>query len=153
MQKLLTSLLLLFSICAFAQAPERISYQGVARDNAGLILANQAIGLKIKLRSVSINGTVVYDETHSVSTNAFGLFNVQIGGGVVQSGTFATINWGGNTYYIETLMDATGGTSYTSLGTQQLVSVPYALHSKTSESSGTGNGSNAATLIYTTVGF
>ena len=46
-----------------------MNYQGVARDNAGLELANDAIGLQIKLRSTTSGGAVVYQETHSVTTN------------------------------------------------------------------------------------
>lgn len=138
MKKILLPLLMvqMLLVTALAQAPEKMNYQGVARDNSGNILANQSIGLQIKIRSGSSSGTVVYQETHSVSTNQFGLFNIQIGGGTVQNGTFSNINWGNNTYYSEVLLDATGGTSYVSLGTQQLISVPYALYAKTSGNGG-----------------
>ncbi len=115
---------------AYAQSPEKINFQGVARDNSGNILDNDLIGLRISIRSVSGSGTIVYRETHSVSTNAFGLFNIQIGGGSIVSGTLAGIDWAANNYYVETEMDPAGGSSYTSLGSQQLVSVPYALYAK-----------------------
>jgi len=142
MKKILLSLFAaaLSVATVFAQAPEKMNYQGVARDNSGNVLPNQSVGLQIKLRSGSSGGTVVYQETHAASTNAFGLFNVQIGGGSVESGTFASIAWGTTTYYVEVLMDASGGTSYTSMGTQQLVSVPYALNAKSAANvSGTTN--------------
>jgi hypothetical protein len=147
-------LLLLFAVAlsvatVFAQAPEKMNYQGVARDNSGNVLPNQSVGLQIKLRSGSPGGTVVYQETHATSTNAFGLFNVQIGGGTVQSGTFASIAWGSNSYYVEVLMDASGGTSYTSMGTQQLVSVPYALYAKTSGSGISGSGTTDYLPLWT----
>ena len=119
-----------------AQAPEKINYQGVARDLSGNVLATQPIGLQVILHSGSGSGPVVYQETQTATTNAFGLFNLQIGAGTVQSGTFAGINWGGNSYYVEVAMDATGGTSYTSMGNQQLISVPYALYAKTAGTSG-----------------
>ncbi|MCG3166208.1 MAG: hypothetical protein POELPBGB_01985 [Bacteroidia bacterium] len=132
MKKILLSVftVVLAIATVFAQAPEKMNYQGVARDNSGNVLPNQNVGLQIKLRTGSPGGTVVYQEAHAATTNAFGLFNVQIGGGTVQSGTFASIAWGSNTVYVEVLMDASGGTSYTSMGTQQLVSVPYALNAK-----------------------
>ena len=142
MKKILLSLFAaaLSVATVFAQAPEKMNYQGVARDNSGNVLPNQSVGLQIKLRSGSPGGTVVYQETHATSTNAFGLFNVQIGGGTVQSGTFSSITWGSNSYYVEVLMDASGGTSYVSMGTQQLVSVPYALNAKSAANvSGTTN--------------
>ena len=145
MKKLLLSIftVALSAITVFAQAPEKMNYQGVARDLSGNVLANQAVGLQVKIHSTTSGGAVVYQETHSASTNAFGLFNVVIGGGTVQSGTFSAITWGSNAFFAEVLMDATGGTSYTSMGTQQLVSVPYALNAKTAAStfavSGTTN--------------
>lgn len=129
-------------VSLLAQAPEKINYQGVARDNTGNILANQSVGLQIKIRSGSGSGTVVYQENHAVTTNSFGLFNVQIGGGTNTSGNFTSINWGGDLFFIETLMDASGGTSFTSLGTQQLVSVPYSLYSKSSASTAAISGTN-----------
>ena len=39
-------------------------------------------------------------------------------------------------YFIETAADVTGGTSYTVMGTSQLMSVPYALYAKTSGNGG-----------------
>ncbi len=142
MKKILLSLyaVALSAITVFAQAPEKMNYQGVARDNSGNVLANQAVGLQVKIHSGTSGGAVVYQETHAVTTNQFGLFNVQLGGGTVQSGTFASIGWGANAFYVETLMDATGGTSYTTMGTQQLISVPYALYAK---SAGTGGATGA----------
>jgi hypothetical protein len=86
---------------------------------------------------------VQYSETHSVLTDAYGLFNLIVGGGAVQSGTMAAINWSNDNYFLKVDMDATGGTNYQNMGTTQLLSVPYALHAKTAESvtgGGTGGG-------------
>lgn len=134
MKKPITLLLIItcqfLIINCFAQSPEKMNYQGVARDNTGNILANTGISLRLTVRSGSVSGTIVYRETHSVTTNVLGLFNVQIGGGTVVSGTVAGIDWSANTYYVETELDPAGGSSYTSLGALQLVSVPYSLYSK-----------------------
>lgn len=119
-----------------AQAPEKMNYQGVARDNSGNILASQNIGLRITLHSGSPSGTVVYSESHAVTTNSFGLFAVEIGGGSLLSGSVASINWGSNSYYVQTEMDAGGGTNYQDMGTAQLLSVPYALYAKASGTPG-----------------
>ncbi|MGE0636215.1 MAG: tail fiber domain-containing protein [Bacteroidia bacterium] len=127
------SLLLIISLLpflSFAQAPEKMNYQGVARDNSGNVLASQSIGLRITLHSGSPSGTTVYQETHSITTNTFGLFAIEIGGGTVVSGTIAGINWGNNSYYVQTEMDASGGSNYSNMGTAQLISVPYALYAK-----------------------
>lgn len=127
--------LLLMANIVIAQVPQQFNYQGVARDNSGVELANQAISLRISLHSGSPIGTAIYQETQSSITNQFGLFNLQIGSGTVVSGTFNTIPWGSNTYYVQVEMDATGGTNYTDMGTSQLLSVPYALYAETSSTS------------------
>lgn len=63
-------------------------------------------------------------------TNQYGLVNLNIGTGTVVSGTFNSISWGTNQYFLKIDMDPAGGTSYTEMGIQQLVSVPYALNAK-----------------------
>lgn len=143
MKKLLALFLscILYASVSVAQAPEKFNYQGVARDNSGNVLANQGIGLQIKLRWGGQNGFVDYQETHSTSTNQFGLFTIEIGAGNVQAGVFSTIDWGNTPlYYLEVLMDATGGTNYATMGGQQLNSVPYALNAKSSASTSAVSG-------------
>lgn len=140
--------ILLFGSCflflvSIAQAPQKLNYQGVARDNAGTELANQSIGLRITIRQGQPNGTISYCESHAVTTNQFGLFAVDIGGGTVILGSM-NINWANGPYFLETELDATGGTNYTSLGTSQLLSVPYALYAETSGNSG-ATGATGAT--------
>ena len=131
-----TALFLVHALTSYGQAPpELFNFQGIARDGLGNELVNQAIGLQISIREANTTGAIIYQETHIASTNQFGLFTVQIGGGVVVSGTFTAIGWGSNSHYVQVELDATGGTSYLDMGTQQLFSVPYALYSK---SSGTG---------------
>ena len=114
-------------INCFAQVPNAIPYQGVARNAAGNIIASQSISLRIKIHDVTASGTVVYSETHSISTNSLGLFNVNIGSGNIISGTLVGINWGSGAKFLQVELDPTGGTSYTNMGTTQLNSVPYAL--------------------------
>ena len=118
-----------------AQAPERFSYQGVARDVGGTPLINANISLRLSLRSASPIGNVVYQETHSTSTNALGLFTVQVGGGTGGSG-FSSIDWGADSYFLQLELDPDGSTAYQDMGTTQLLSVPYALYAETSGSGG-----------------
>ena len=117
-----------------AQSPEEFSYQAVARDVSGNVLPNQSVGVEISILENSSSGTVIYTETHSATTNSFGLLNFNIGTGTVVSGTFSSIDWGNDTHFVQISMDLTGGTSYNLMGTSQLVSVPYALHAKTASS-------------------
>jgi len=128
------SILATLTLSVFAQTPQKLSYQAVVRNSSGGLVTGHAVGIRISILQGSESGTPVYVETHTTTTNANGLATVQIGGGTVLSGTFATINWSSATYYLKTEADPAGGSSYTIIGTSQLLSVPYALNSKTSES-------------------
>ncbi len=118
------------SIHSYAQAPQGFKYQSVARNTSGLPIASANIGLRVRIHDQTETGTVVYSETHTTTTNAFGVFSLSIGGGTPQSGIFNTIDWGSGAKFIEIEADFSGGTSYTSMGTSQLLSVPYALYSE-----------------------
>ena len=129
---LLLSVSLLLNFTLKAQAPQGFNYQAVARNTTGIAITNQNIGLEISLRQGSATGTIVYTETFNTTSNNIGLINVVVGTGVVTAGTFNTINWASGVYFIEISMDITGGTSYSLMGTQQLMSVPYALYALSS---------------------
>jgi len=125
----------LFSIIdyqVFAQAPESMNYQAVIRDGSGNIVASQSVGIRIDILQGSATGTSVYQETFTPTTNAYGSIAIQIGTGSVVSGTFSLIDWGANSYFVETAVDISGGTNYTVISTTQFVSVPYALYAKNS---------------------
>jgi hypothetical protein len=137
MKKIILSLVAVatISLNSFAQAPEGFKYQSVVRDASQNVVANQAVGMQMTILQGSASGTVVYQETFAPTTNAYGLVNIEIGTGSVVSGTFSSIDWANGPYFIETALDATGGTTYAVMGTSQLLSVPYALYAKTSGSS------------------
>jgi len=125
---------LLASASVFAQAPETMSYQAIVRDASNNLVANHAVGMQISILKGSTSGNAVYVETQTPESNANGTISIEIGGGTPVTGTFATIDWADGPYFIKTEADPTGGTSYTITGTNQLLSVPYALHAKTAES-------------------
>ena len=135
--KIIFGLLFIVAYCnlSLAQAPEGINYQSVLRNLDGTILSNTSVGMQLSILQGSSTGTAVYTESHSVSTNDYGLINVVLGDGTVESGDFSVIDWANGPYYLELSADENGGTNYTALGTQQLISVPYALYAKTA-----GNG-------------
>ncbi len=114
---------------ALAQAPAKFNYQGVARNGSGQPLANQALGLRISIHNLNAAGAVVYQETQSVNTNAYGLYTIAIGGGTVVTGAMEDVEWGNGNKYVQVEMDPAGGTAYTDIGTSQLLSVPYAMYS------------------------
>jgi uncharacterized protein (TIGR02145 family) len=134
----LVCLCLVSSLGLMAQAPQKFSYQTVIRNSGGQLLANQLVGIKISVLQGSENGIVVFAERHTPTTNANGLASLQIGTGTVLNGSFTNINWSQGPYFITTETDPKGGTSYTIVSTQQLLSVPYALYAETSGSSTPG---------------
>lgn len=111
-----------------------MSYQAVIRNSSGGLVTSHPVGIRISILQGTATGTAVYVETHTPTTNANGLAIIEIGGGSIVSGTFSGINWASNNYFLKTETDPAGGTDYTISGTSQLLSVPYALNSKTSES-------------------
>ena len=132
-KKLIVATSLFTGSLAFAQAPEKMSYQAVIRDASNNLVSNHVVGMKISLLQGSVAGTVQYVETQNPTTNANGLASVEVGAGSVVSGNVSVIDWGTSTWFIKTEIDPTGGTNYTITSISQLLSVPYALYSKTSE--------------------
>jgi Chaperone of endosialidase len=115
---------------AFAQAPQKMSYQAVIRDNANQLIANTAIGMQVSILEGSSSGTPVYVETHNPSTNQNGLVSVELGSGTQVSGDFTTIDWSLGDYFVKIETDPAGGNTYSITGTSQLLSVPYALYAE-----------------------
>ncbi|WP_342086609.1 tail fiber domain-containing protein [Dyadobacter sp. OTU695] len=121
-------ILVLHGLLILAQTPQQFSFQGVARQADGKIAGNATVGIRITIHSETAAGASVYQEAHATQTNASGIFNIQIGGGAVVSGKFADISWKTFPYFLQLEMDPFGGTTYTDMGTTQMVSVPYAMH-------------------------
>jgi hypothetical protein len=129
MKKLLYTLAGLFLVMGlFSQTPQAFNYQAVVRDASGAVLKNQAVGLRISLLSGSDTGPAEYTETHTSSTNEFGIVNLKIGQGTVETGNIADLNWAGNTYFMKVELDAEGGSNYSTMGKSQLLTVPVALY-------------------------
>jgi hypothetical protein len=116
-----------------AQVPEKMSYQAVIRNSNNQLVTNTDIGLQISILQDSSEGTSVYIERHFPTTNGNGLVSIVIGEGIIVSGSFTAIDWNNGTYFIKTEVDPNGGANFTIEGTSQILSVPYALHSKTAE--------------------
>lgn len=129
--------LLLLSVCLFAQVPQKMNYQAVVRNANNSLVANQNVSARISILQGSATGAAVYSETHNVPTNDNGLMTLEIGGGNVVGGTFADIDWTNGPFFIKLEFDPDGGINYGVMTTQQLMSVPYALYAA---ASGNGEG-------------
>ncbi len=118
-------------------APNGINYQAVIRNNQGTLVANSPVAIRINIRQNSASGIVIFSEKHLVTTTQYGLVNFVIGAGTFLGlgGPFATINWGNGPYYLDLGVAFSGlpnPTTYMVYGTQQMMSVPYALYAKSS---------------------
>ena len=122
----------------FAQAPQRFTYQAVVRNESNTLVRG-TVGVRVSILQGGVDGTVVYQETHTTTTNINGLMTLEIGGGTVVNGDFATIDWATGSYFLKTETDPDGGTNYTIEGTQQLLSVPYALYAGSAANSFSGD--------------
>jgi len=122
--------ILLCGVFAYSQAPQAFKYQALVRGNSGDALTNQLVSFRIGIHDSTAIGPLLYQETHITTTNAFGLANLEIGNGTPITGTFSGIYWGISVKFMEIELDTAGGTTYTSMGTTQLLSVPYALYAE-----------------------
>ena len=143
MKNLFTLFAIVISAIFMAQAPNLLSYQAVVRNAANQLVINQNVGVKFSILKSSATGAVVYAETQNSTTNSNGLFTTNIGSGTVISGSMASINWANDVYFIKSEIDLAGGSNYTITGTQQLLSVPYALNAK----NGIPNGGTANQVL------
>jgi uncharacterized protein (TIGR02145 family) len=128
MKQLFTFLLLAVTAVVFSQAPQSIPYQAVMRYADGTVMSNAAMTITFKIHDVAATGVVVYEETHAVTSNSQGLVSMNVGSGTVVTGGFDNINWGGGNKFLQVLMNA--GNGVVDLGTQQMMSVPYALYAE-----------------------
>jgi hypothetical protein len=118
-----------FTGLLYSQVPQKMSYQAIIRDGAQNLVMNQGIGMRLTI----LDGmTAVFVETHSATTDINGLVTVDVGTGTPVTGTLDAVNWGSGVFTIKTETDisALGGTTYTIIGTSDIMSVPYALYVK-----------------------
>ncbi|MBI5542049.1 MAG: hypothetical protein HY951_18480, partial [Bacteroidia bacterium] len=130
------------TLTSVAQTPQSFQYQAVIRDASGNVLQSQSVNLRLSIIPVSAIGVAEYVETHTLTTNTFGILSLSVGNGNVVTGNFSTINWGASNHFIK--VEADLGSGYIDMGTTQLLSVPYALYSETAGNAGqtytSGNG-------------
>jgi hypothetical protein len=119
------AVLLLLPTSVFSQPPEGFSYQAILRDASGMVRADADVSIEITIVQDSAAGSIVFDETHTVTTNSMGLITLQIGS--VNTSDFLDIDWSDGPYFMRIKVDGT------EMGASQLLSVPYALHAKTVE--------------------
>jgi hypothetical protein len=130
--KIIFSLLVLlggFNATYAQTTPPGIPYQAIARNANGTPYVNANLTVRFSLHEQTATGTVSYAETKSLQTNDLGLFSTTFGSGTPITGTFAGINWAQTSKFLQ--VEIYFGSAWVDMGTQQLMSVPYAMYSGT----------------------
>lgn len=124
--KAVLAVVLLFqtNILLSQEAPQGIYYQAVARGESGSELIESSLDVRINIED---ENNIVYTEIHNPTTDSFGLFELFIGGGQVEFGTFSSISWGTENHFLNVELDL--GDGFIDVSTTQLLSVPYSLYS------------------------
>jgi hypothetical protein len=119
--------LLIYEVLAFCQSvPPGIPYQAVVRNTDGSVAANANLTARFTLHQNTTDGVVEFQETHALVSNAQGLVSAVIGQGTEEQSSFSAIVWSNTTKFLQVEMDL--GNGYVDLGTQQLMSVPFAMY-------------------------
>ncbi|MFZ5939747.1 MAG: tail fiber domain-containing protein [Bacteroidota bacterium] len=119
---------------ATAQVPDGFSFQAIARDASGNLLTGKQLTVLIGIRSGSPTGSLVWEESHIVGTNEFGLFDLVVcGDNALRTGGSAAsvsdIAWSSGSHFINLKINA--GSGFVDLGTTALRSVPYSMATAT----------------------
>jgi len=109
-----------------AQVPNGINYQAMALDTAGNPLQNQTIGIRMGIVEQNSSNAPVYQETHALSTDASGIFSLQIGMGTATINTMDSVDWANSPVYLKVEIDRNGGANYSLIGFTEFFTVPYA---------------------------
>jgi uncharacterized protein (TIGR02145 family) len=105
-----------------AQAPVLIPHQGIARNGNGDPLVNANLTARFTLHSTAIDGPVIWQEQQLLQTNALGVFTAHLG----SVASLATVAWDAGKRFLQVELNV--GSGFIDIGTEQLLSVPYALH-------------------------
>jgi hypothetical protein len=125
-------LFMVFCLKGFSQAPQAINYQGILRNASGQAIPNKQVKIRVSVSTnlVVDNSSSVYTEEISAKTNEFGIYNVAIGKGKATKGTFNSISWGTNKYWVLIELDENLTNKFEFAGSMELASVPYALYAE-----------------------
>jgi len=149
MTKRLLIVLLTFVSClgltAQTNPPDAFVYQGLAKNpRTGGIASKTKVRLRVQVLQGGPNGPIVFEEHHTTTTSADGIFSVLVGRGTKLSVTtyrsLYDIPWSQDSFYFSLSMSiamkfpANSYSPYLPIGTQQFFSVPYAMFAKEAQS-------------------
>ncbi len=127
--KSIIAIMLLSVSAMFAQVPDAINFQAIARDAGGEVMSNTDIMIRLTVLDGSATGTEAYQELRALTTNEYGSFSFQIGrdADYVTVGAFADIIWQTGNKFLKLDYDPTNQFNWDlTLGTIEFVTVPFA---------------------------
>ncbi len=131
MKKIFLAIVALIVCSAAAQARTTMKYQALVCDETGKALADKEVSFKVAIHEGTAAGTSVLDEEYTTTTSPAGIAYLNIG--ETTKGTLLeNLDWAGTTYFLEVSVNR--GQGFVSLGSQQIMSVPRAIHAQTAES-------------------
>ena len=125
MKKNIFFLFALFSLFAFSQQTD-FNYQAIIKGSNGMAVSNQSIVMQFSIIYDATNGTVAYQENHTVNTSLDGLVNLVIGSGTPTSQTgdsWDSIDWA-RLLFLKEEVNLGGG--FASVGVGRIYAVPVA---------------------------
>lgn len=114
-----------------ASAAPVMNFARTVQTADGLPKANLPVKVKVVIRSGAADGPVAFGEEHEVTTSPAGVAYVAIGSQNTNV-TLDQLDWNGTAYYMETSVDC--GSGYEQAVSQQILSVPRAVHAATASS-------------------
>ena len=127
-RKLFLTVAIAFTAIAASAQTNGFSYQAVVRDSKGELVSNKSVGIQLTIAN-SDGSNVMYSETQTAQTNAYGVLSVTVGSGTPQNGgSLSNVDWAGGQAWLHVGIDVNGGSSYTSLGATKIQAVPVALY-------------------------
>ena len=129
---------IIFVTGIFAQTPPQgFNYSSVIRADNNQAIPNTHVSVRLSIIFNNPEGSIVYQEVHSDTTNQFGVLNLTVGKGTPAIGDFSSIAWENGKHYLQTELDENAGSNFEIMGVAQFLSVPYALVSGNSMDSPT----------------
>lgn len=114
----------LISTLALSQAPAAINYQGIAEDENGSVIRDEALDLRLSILNGGVE--IVFSESHNVMTSSLGFYHTMIGRGDVLQGSMEQIGWADSAHSLMIEIDFDGDGSYDYTTTDELSYIPYA---------------------------
>ena len=132
--------LALFFICCFItilgfSQTDGISYQAVIIDNnpqeiPGVDIPSNNLPnapLQVQFSIIDNNGSIEYQETHTTTTDAYGMIHLMIGNGQPSINAFNQIYWN-NEKFLKVEIDLNDGNGWVQFSYQELTYIPYVKH-------------------------